>query len=310
MRNKQFMKGILLTAAGGIGWGISGVCGQYLFMEYNMDTSWLTSVRMLFSGLMLLVMSIPLSHQRLFSIFKDKKDTLRLVAFAIAGLLLCQYAFLASVKYSNSGTATVLQSLNVVIMAIVVAANTHTRMSKRQIIVIVLAITGTYLVATNGDPGRFMVSSKGLIFGLLAAVGVVSYTLLSQTLIKKWGNIMITGWGMLIGGVILSVATKAWIVPGNLDVKALVIIAVIVVIGTAGGFSLFLEGVKYIGPVKGTLIGCLEPATATILSALCLGTQFGAMELAGFCAIIATVFISTHADAVPENSKTLLQSRQ
>ena len=63
------------------------------------------------------------------------------------------------------------------------------------------------------------------------------------------------------------------------------------VIGTAGGFSLFLEGVKYIGPVKGTLIGCLEPASATVLSALCLGTHFGAMELMGFCAIMATVFM-------------------
>ena len=101
---------------------------------------------------------------------------------------------------------------------------------------------------------------------------------------------------MLIGGIILSIASKAWIVPDNLDVKALVIIAVIVVIGTAGGFSLFLEGVKYIGPVKGTLIACLEPATATVLSALCLGTHFGAMELTGFCAIMATVFMSARKE--------------
>jgi len=296
MSNKHFTKGILLTAAGGIGWGISGVCGQYLFMDYNMDTSWLTSVRMLFSGLMLLVMSIPMSKNKVFDIFKNKRDIVRLTAFAVAGLLLCQYAFLASVKYSNSGTATVLQSLNVVIMAIVVAVSTHTRMSKRQTIAILLAVTGTYLAATNGDPSRFMVSSKSMIFGLLAAIGVVSYTLLSQPLIKSWGNIEITGWGMLIGGIILSIASKAWIVPDNLDVKALVIIAVIVVIGTAGGFSLFLEGVKYIGPVKGTLIACLEPATATVLSALCLGTHFGAMELTGFCAIMATVFMSARKE--------------
>lgn len=28
-------------------------------------------------------------------------------------------------------------------------------------------------------------------------------------------------------------------------------------------FSVFLESVKYIGPVKSTLLGCLEPASAT-----------------------------------------------
>lgn len=293
MKNNKSMHGVLLTAAGGIGWGISGVCGQFLFMKYNMDTSWLTSVRMLFSGVILLGMSFPRGRKAVFGVFRSKAEIGWLVAFAVAGLLLCQYAFLAAVKYSNSGTATVLQSLNVVIMAAVVAAWLRIRMNIRQVISLILAIAGTYLVAANGDPGDLLVSARGLIFGLLSAFGVVSYTLLSRRLIRDWGNIVITGWGMLIGGIILSLSSKAWIAPANLDTTALIMIAVIVVIGTAGGFSLFLEGVKYIGPVKGTLIGCLEPATATVLSAVCLGTNFGMLELLGFCAIIATVFIAS-----------------
>lgn len=293
VKSNDYIKGVLLTAVGGIGWGISGVCGQFLFMQYNMDASWLTSVRMLFSGLILLTMSIPKGPKAVFGVFRKKNDALWLFAFAIAGLLLCQYSFLAAVKYSNSGTATVLQSLNVVIMAVIVAAHSHTKMDLRQIISILLAVAGTYLVATNGDPGNLLVSARGSILGLLSAIGVVVYTLLSQRLIKSWGNIVIIGWGMLIGGVILSFYAKVWLIPSNFDMTVLIVVAIIVVIGTAIGFSLFLEGVKYIGPVKGTLIGCLEPATATVLSAALLGTKFGVMELAGFCAIIATVFIST-----------------
>ena len=57
--------------------------------------------------------------------------------------------------------------------------------------------------------------------------------------------------------------TRAWIFPTNLELPAWIIIAVIVIIGTAVGFSVFLESVKYIGPVKSTLLGCLEPASAT-----------------------------------------------
>ena len=49
----------------------------------------------------------------------------------------------------------------------------------------------------------------------------------------------------------------------GVDFPAWIIIAVIVIIGTAVGFSVFLESVKYIGPVKSTLLGCLEPASAT-----------------------------------------------
>ena len=97
---------------------------------------------------------------------------------------------------------------------------------------------------------------------------------------------------MLIGGLVLAVVTKAWIFPENLDGTAWLLIAAIVLIGTALGFSAFLEGVKLIGPVKATLIGCLEPASATALSALFLGTRFSLPELSGFCFIILTVFLS------------------
>ena len=55
---------------------------------------------------------------------------------------------------------------------------------------------------------------------------------------------------MLIGGSVLFFLTRAWIFPTNLELPAWIIIAVIVI-------------VKYIGPVKSTLLGCLEPASAT-----------------------------------------------
>ena len=97
---------------------------------------------------------------------------------------------------------------------------------------------------------------------------------------------------MLIGGSVLFFLTRAWIFPTNLEFPAWIIIAVIVIIGTAVGFSVFLESVKYIGPVKSTLLGCLEPASATILSALVLGTRFTVVELSGFVLVVGTVFLS------------------
>ena len=97
---------------------------------------------------------------------------------------------------------------------------------------------------------------------------------------------------MLIGGSVLFFLTRAWSFPTNLELPAWIIIAVIVIIGTAVGFSVFLESVKYIGPVKSTLLGCLEPASATILSALILGTRFTVVELIGFVLVVGTVFLS------------------
>ena len=292
MKKNNTIRGYMLAILGGVSWGISGVCSQYLFMKYEVSADWLTAVRMLLSGILLLMLALQREHMRVFKIWKERKDVAWLIAFGLAGLLLCQYTFLAAIKYSNSATATVLQSLNVVLMAIVVSVWNKKQMRKIQIAAIILAISGTYLIATKGNPTSMDISAKGLIFGILAAVGVVIYTLLSRPIIASWGNLTITGWGMLIGGMVLFVVTRAWIFPTNLDFPAWIIIAVIVIIGTAVGFSVFLESVKYIGPVKSTLLGCLEPASATILSALVLGTRFTVVELIGFVLVVGTVFLS------------------
>ena len=292
MEKTNNIRGYMLAILGGVSWGISGVCSQYLFMKYEVSADWLTAVRMLLSGIFLLMLALQKEHMRVFKIWKEQKDVIWLIAFGLAGLLLCQYTFLAAIKYSNSATATVLQSLNVVLMAIVMAVWNKKRMSRIQIAAIILAVSGTYLIATKGNPVSMDISAKGLIFGILAAIGVVIYTLLSRPIIASWGNLTITGWGMLIGGSVLFVLTRAWIFPTNLDLPAWIIIAVIVIIGTAVGFSVFLESVKYIGPVKSTLLGCLEPASATILSALVLGTRFTVVELIGFVLVVGTVFLS------------------
>ena len=292
MKKNNTIRGYMLAILGGVSWGISGVCSQYLFMKYEVSADWLTAVRMLLSGILLLMLALQREHMRVFKIWKERKDVVWLIAFGLAGLLLCQYTFLAAIKYSNSATATVLQSLNVVLMAIVVSVWNKKQMRKIQIAAIILAISGTYLIATKGNPTSMDISAKGLIFGILAAVGVVIYTLLSRPIIASWGNLTITGWGMLIGGMVLFVVTRAWIFPTNLNLPAWIIIAVIVIIGTAVGFSVFLESVKYIGPVKSTLLGCLEPASATILSAVVLGTRFTVVELIGFVLVVGTVFLS------------------
>ena len=286
------MRGLFFASLGAMSWGISGVCSQYLFMNYDVDSSWLTAIRMVLSGILLLILSAFKDKDKVIKIWTIPKDVGWLFSFAILGLLMCQYTYVSAIKYSDSATATVLQSLNVVIMIVFMSIVTRTKMKFSQILAVFLAVLGTYLISTGGNPRNMTISTAGLSFGLLSAVGVITYTLFSRPIIVKWGNILVTGWGMLIGGLVISIITKAWIIPKDLDFVAWLMIAIIIVVGTAGGFSIFLEGVKHIGPVKATLIGCLEPASATLLAAIFLGMRFSLVELTGFSCILLTVFLS------------------
>lgn len=292
MKNKSKMRGLFFASLGAMSWGISGVCSQFLFMNYDVDSSWLTAIRMVLSGILLLILSAYKDKDKVIKIWTIPKDVGWLFAFAIFGLLMCQYTYVSAIKYSDSATATVLQSLNVVIMIVFMSIVTRTKMKFSQVLAVFLAVLGTYLISTGGNPRNMTISTAGLIFGLLSAVGVITYTLFSRPIIVKWGNILVTGWGMLIGGLVISIITKAWIIPKGLDFIAWLMIVIIIVVGTAGGFSIFLEGVKHIGPVKATLIGCLEPASATLLAAIFLGMRFSLVELTGFFCILLTVFLS------------------
>ncbi|WNV56615.1 DMT family transporter [Oscillospiraceae bacterium NTUH-002-81] len=182
-------RGFLFASLGSVGWGISGVCSQYLFTKYDLRADWLTAVRMLLSGLVLLLLVFRKEKIRTFTIWKNRKDVGQLLAFALFGLLMCQYTFLGAIKYSNSATATVLQSLNVIFMAVIVAIQSRTRMGIQQTLAILLALVGTFLIATKGNPTRMQLSAAGLVLGLLAAAGVVIYTLLSRHIIPVWGNL-------------------------------------------------------------------------------------------------------------------------
>ena len=81
MEQKQIFKGAALACLGAFGWGISGICSQYLFMHYDLAADWLTAVRMVLSGIVLLATALPKEHTRVFKIWKVCRDVLWLLAF-------------------------------------------------------------------------------------------------------------------------------------------------------------------------------------------------------------------------------------
>ena len=105
-------KGIIITLLGGTFWGISGTMGQFLFQTYHLNTMWLTTMRMIFAGIILLATCFIKDTKKTLSIWENKNDVFQLVLFAILGLMFCQYSYMTAIYYSNSSTAAILQYLN------------------------------------------------------------------------------------------------------------------------------------------------------------------------------------------------------
>lgn len=285
------LRGVLCTLAGAISWGFSGACGQYLFMNYNLDSRWLATVRMLIAGIILTVAYIIRERKNCLDIFQSTKDFFGVIIFAVLGVWLCQYTYLNAIKLTNAGTATVLQYLCPVLVLVYSCLHRLRLPRLREIFAVALAVFGTFLIATHGDVGSLVISKEGLTWGLLAAVGFFFYTVLPENLVKKWGSQPVVGYGMLISGIVFGCVIKVWNYHVHLNFRGILALLMLTLIGTMAAFMLYLQGVRDIGPVRTSMIACVEPVSATLFSVLWLGSGITSMDMVGMGCILVTVII-------------------
>ncbi|WP_288223725.1 DMT family transporter [uncultured Megasphaera sp.] len=291
MMHTHYQRGFICCAVGAITWGLNGAVSQFLFMHYPVDPAWLSAIRMICAGFLLLFLILPKKHRKIGCMLRDPTSLKKLILMTVFGLILCQYSYLSSIKYSNSGTATILQTLCVVFLSLYLAVRFRRRPKNRELLAILLAVAGVYLAATDGNPASMVLSGKGLFWGLAAAVGAVIFPTLSQGLAWQWEAPPVNAVAMIFGGLLLTFTLRLWRAFPVLDQAGWAAVAFIIIVGTVISFSFFIQGVCDIGPLKGTLMGTLEPLVASAVSACWLHTSFHAVELLGYALILSTVFI-------------------
>lgn len=285
-QKKRQIRGVVLTLTGGAAWGFSGNCGQYIFANSQMESETLAAVRMLGAGIILLLFSFFSQKKEIFRVWKYPAEAIRLIIFAVGGLMFSQYAYLTAISYSNSGTATVLQNTGIILVMIISCILARRLPRGKEILAAVMTLIGVVLLATHGKLDGMVVSENALIWGGLAALALTTYTILPGKLLQTWGTLVINGFAMLIGGIVMTVAFRIWEKSWDFEIHIVLALFVIVVFGTVLSFSFYLQGVADIGPVKASMLACIEPVVATVISALWLGTKFAPMDFVGFAIII------------------------
>ena len=108
-RGGQRKRGMIYALLGAVSWGVSGTCSQYLFNYKGINSNWLTVVRMISAGIILLIVALITRRKELMGVLSNWRDRIMLLIFGVFGLMVSQYTYLTAVQYTNSGTATVLQ---------------------------------------------------------------------------------------------------------------------------------------------------------------------------------------------------------
>ncbi len=80
--------GALCCMIGATSWGFSGTCGEALFSSYPIDAAWVTALRMLGAGMILLLAAAAKGKLPVRALVQDKKAMAQMVLFSFLGLVL------------------------------------------------------------------------------------------------------------------------------------------------------------------------------------------------------------------------------
>ena len=295
MAGSTVTRGIVLAVAGCVCWGFSAACVQLVTGDSGCaaPVEWAVCVRLITAGALLLAvcLAVPKFRAQLHGLLSSRKSVAMLLAYAVVGLLFNQLAYLSAIRFTNAGTGTLLENVGTALILVVSCVMTRKLPSARNVVGLVLAMTGVLLLATKGNLETLAIGQDGLLWGLLAAVSMVTYTMMPETLVKEWGSVAVNAVGLLTAGVLACAIWRPWTYGVQVSAPLVGGMAGLVLVGTVAAFLLYLQGVADAGPVRVGMLACVEPLSAMVIAAVWLGTQVGLADAAGCACIVAMVFL-------------------
>lgn len=265
-------------------------------MDRGVAVELLTSFRLMISGLVLLGIVAVRMPASLKAVFSDKKALVSIVVFALFGLVLNQTAYLQAIAHTNAGTATVLQYLCPILVLAFTCFKDRQLPTGVEIVSMILAIGGTFLIATHGQLTELAVTPIGLFWGIFSAITYSLYIILPTQVIKEYGSLVIIGLGMMIGGSLVTLGLQTWTCDFPLDSGSFLGLVGIVGVGTIFAYTAFLKGVSMVGVVNGSLLASIEPIASVVFAILLVNEWFYLIDLVGMVLILAGVLLISLKD--------------
>lgn len=293
-RQGTMLAGTICALVGASLWGFSGACAQLLYANPAITPEFVTAVRALLTAVALGAFALVRHRSAFLGLLGERRSWPPLAAYAF-GLFASQVAYAFSIKATNAGTATVLQSLFMVIVLVLSCLKARRLPRAVDFLGLVCALTGTWLIATGGEIAGLVVPLDGLGWGLANAAAVALYIVAPQRLYDRWGSMPVIAAGMVLNSLM---AIALWLVTsasGGFSIPVLgleewlVLVLGVALAGTAAAYALYLYGVSVVGSVRGSLLGAVEPVSAMALAFLWLSTPLTGADWLGAALMVAMI---------------------
>ncbi|MBY8178411.1 EamA family transporter [Vibrio fluvialis] len=297
MNRIQQIKTIALTAIAPIVWGSTYiVTTEALPPESPLIAS---TIRSLPAGVLLVLISRA---------WPTGLWWLRMAVLGFLNIGLFFYCLFFAATYLPGGMASMVMSIQPVIVMIMSWYLLSSNFSSQQLIASGLGILGVGLLVLNS-------SAELNIEGMLTAILGTLRMALGVVLTKKWGRptgmtmLGFTGWQLLFGGIIL-LPVSLWLegIPTQLTSINYLGYGYLSLIGAILGYFLWFRGIEKLPPVTVSFLGFLSSVSACFLGYLVLNQTLTWPQLLGALAILFSIVLATPRSSAQTDHRLQLQT--
>ena len=287
--------GLLLAVLSAAAFGTAGV-----FATGLLDAGWsagsAVTVRM---GVAALALTVPAALQ-----LRGRWQLLRsnagaVLAFGALAVALPQLAYFSAVSRLSVGVALLLEYSGVLLVVLWTWARLGQRPSAVTGTGVVLALGGLVLVLDVARGAR--IDPVGVVWGLVAALGLAAYFVLSARTEDALPPLVSAWAGLAVGALVLGAAALVGVVPwrtATADVEFagwstswLVPVLGLSLLAAAFAYATGIAAVRRLGSRLSSFVGLSEVLFAVAAAWLALGQRPGPVQLAGGIVVLAGIVL-------------------
>jgi len=230
--------------------------------------------------------------------------------YGVMGLAMTQWLYLVSIERIPVSVTLLIQFTAPLMVALWVRFARGEDVRGRVWIALAMCLAGLALVSEAWDGLSF--DGIGTLAAVISAVTLAMYYLLGERGLGRRDPLSFAAWAFLAAGVFWSAAHPWWNFParalGNsVDLDRVtdgvlafhaplwILVAFVVLIGTAAPFGLVLVAIRHIGPTRAGLIGTAEPPMAGIIAWVVLGQTLHGIQVVGAAVVLAAIVLAETA---------------
>lgn len=293
-------RGLALAVLASACWGTSGLFINRIMADQPISTWVLAFWRELWTVSLLAVM-VGWQRPSLLRVAQRDLPWLAGMGISMGGL---HVTWNVSIMANGVPAATVMQYNAPILVAIVGWLLWREPFTRRKVAAMVLALTGTALIARLGVAGVQGLTLPGLLVGLGTAVSYGSFTLFGKKLAGSYSQWTIIFYVFAFSTIALLPLQVGRSLPWPVANSTLFAFTALILLTTIGGYALFTASLRFLPASEAVIVAVTEVLFAALLAFFLLEQHLDGWQILGALLVIGSVLLISWPRRVARYSAT------